>query len=150
MFQTSFRFHFTLFFIFFIFINLKLHLCFSLQITEKCLPHILQLQHLEDLILEGCLGIDDEGLVTLKHSCKSLKVHFICLLMFYISFHNFRTLIFSNIQGFYLTKGNHIFPPCPIFSDSMVNVHFIKLFYFIKILSEIIRATLQLSPLIIH
>ncbi|ONH99734.1 hypothetical protein PRUPE_6G046600 [Prunus persica] len=45
-----------------------------LRITEKCLPHILQLQHLEDLILEGCLGIDDEGLVTLKHSCKSLKM----------------------------------------------------------------------------
>ncbi|KAM1855711.1 hypothetical protein ACFX15_005655 [Malus domestica] len=44
-----------------------------LPITEKCLPPILQLQHLEDLVLEGCLGIDDEGLATLNHSCKSLK-----------------------------------------------------------------------------
>ncbi|KAM1115209.1 hypothetical protein TB2_038304 [Malus domestica] len=44
-----------------------------LPITEKCLPPILQLQHLEDLLLEGCLGIDDEGLATLNHSCKSLK-----------------------------------------------------------------------------
>ncbi|CAN6556351.1 unnamed protein product [Malus baccata var. baccata] len=45
-----------------------------LPITEKCLPPILQLQHLEDLVLEGCLGIDDEGLATLNHSCKSLKM----------------------------------------------------------------------------
>ncbi|CAK7351955.1 unnamed protein product [Dovyalis caffra] len=44
-----------------------------LQITEKCLPSILQLQHLEDLVLEGCLGIDDDGLSTLQQSCKSLK-----------------------------------------------------------------------------
>jgi len=47
-----------------------------LQITEKCLPSILQLQHLEDLVLEGCLGIDDDGLSTLQQSCKSLKVPF--------------------------------------------------------------------------
>ncbi|KAB5524422.1 hypothetical protein DKX38_022171 [Salix brachista] len=44
-----------------------------LQITEKCLPSILQLQHLEDLVLEGCLGIDDNALSTLQQSCKSLK-----------------------------------------------------------------------------
>nr|TKR85318.1 small nuclear ribonucleoprotein U2B [Populus alba] len=44
-----------------------------LQITEKCLPSILQLQHLEDLVLEGCLGIDDDGLSTLQQSCKSLN-----------------------------------------------------------------------------
>ncbi|KAB5512869.1 hypothetical protein DKX38_029897 [Salix brachista] len=44
-----------------------------LQITEKCLPSILQLQHLEDLVLEGCLGIDDDALSTLQQSCKSLK-----------------------------------------------------------------------------
>lgn len=44
-----------------------------LQITEKCLPSILQLQHLEDLVLEGCLGINDDGLSTLQQSCKSLK-----------------------------------------------------------------------------
>ncbi|KAB5524503.1 hypothetical protein DKX38_022252 [Salix brachista] len=43
-----------------------------LQITEKCLPSILQLQH-EDLVLEGCLGIDDNALSTLQQSCKSLK-----------------------------------------------------------------------------
>ncbi|XP_011021008.1 PREDICTED: F-box/LRR-repeat protein 3-like [Populus euphratica] len=41
---------------------------------RECLPSILQLQHLEDLVLEGCLGIDDDGLSTLQQSCKSLKV----------------------------------------------------------------------------
>ncbi|XP_022729410.1 F-box/LRR-repeat protein 3-like isoform X3 [Durio zibethinus] len=45
-----------------------------LPITEKCLKSVLQLQHLEDLVLEGCHGIDDVGLLTLKQSCKSLKV----------------------------------------------------------------------------
>lgn len=44
-----------------------------LPITEKCLSPILQLEHLEDLVLEGCPGIDDDGLANLKHSCKSLK-----------------------------------------------------------------------------
>ncbi|KAK9279536.1 hypothetical protein L1049_013215 [Liquidambar formosana] len=44
-----------------------------LPITEKCLPPILKLQHLEDLVLVGCLGIDDDGLATLKQSCESLK-----------------------------------------------------------------------------
>ncbi|XWS53399.1 hypothetical protein CRYUN_Cryun11dG0154100 [Craigia yunnanensis] len=44
-----------------------------LPITEKCLKSVLQLQHLEDLVLEGCHGIDDDGLSTLKQSCKSLK-----------------------------------------------------------------------------
>lgn len=44
-----------------------------LPITEKCLPPILQLEYLEDLVLEGCLGIDDDGLATLKHGSKSLK-----------------------------------------------------------------------------
>ncbi|EXB78511.1 hypothetical protein L484_011134 [Morus notabilis] len=43
-------------------------------ITEKCLPPILQLQHLEDLVLEGCHGIDDDGLATLTHTCKSIKM----------------------------------------------------------------------------
>ena len=45
-----------------------------MQITNKCLPSILKLQHLEDLILEGCFGIDDCSLAALKHGCKSLKV----------------------------------------------------------------------------
>ncbi|XP_061354301.1 F-box/LRR-repeat protein 3-like [Gastrolobium bilobum] len=44
-----------------------------LPITEKCLSHILLLKHLEDLVLEHCLGIDDEGLANLKASCKSMK-----------------------------------------------------------------------------
>lgn len=48
---------------------------FALQITEQCLLPILQLPHLEDLVLEGCLGIDDDGLASLKHGCKSIKVH---------------------------------------------------------------------------
>jgi hypothetical protein len=45
-----------------------------LQITDKCLPSILNLQYLEDLALEGCFGIDDNSLAVLKHGCKSLKV----------------------------------------------------------------------------
>ncbi|XVF46165.1 hypothetical protein PTKIN_Ptkin03bG0004900 [Pterospermum kingtungense] len=45
-----------------------------LPITEKCLKSVLQLQHLEDLVLEGCHGIDDAGLSTLEQSCKSLKM----------------------------------------------------------------------------
>ncbi|XVE79869.1 hypothetical protein DITRI_Ditri14bG0091700 [Diplodiscus trichospermus] len=45
-----------------------------LPITEKCLKSVLQIQHLEDLVLEGCHGIDDNGLSTLEHSCKSLKM----------------------------------------------------------------------------
>lgn len=54
---------------------LKVNFCiFVLQITDKCLPSILKLQNLEDLILEGCFGIDDDSLAALKYGCKSLKV----------------------------------------------------------------------------
>ncbi|KAJ4980185.1 hypothetical protein NE237_010965 [Protea cynaroides] len=42
-------------------------------ITKKCLPSILQLQHLEELVLTGCLGIDDGNLATLKQGCASLQ-----------------------------------------------------------------------------
>lgn len=45
-----------------------------LQITDECLPSISKLQHLEDLVLEGCFGIDDSSLEVLRHGCKSLKV----------------------------------------------------------------------------
>ncbi|KAM7259596.1 hypothetical protein ACFE04_015337 [Oxalis oulophora] len=44
-----------------------------LPITEKCLPSILQLPNLEDLVLEGCTGIDYDGLVTLKTRGTLLK-----------------------------------------------------------------------------
>lgn len=46
------------------------------QITEKCLSSIFKLQHLEDLVLEGCFGIDDDSLnnVVFKQGCKTLKV----------------------------------------------------------------------------
>ncbi|KAK7390271.1 hypothetical protein VNO78_25570 [Psophocarpus tetragonolobus] len=46
-----------------------------LPITEKCLPSIFKLQHLEDLVLEGCFGIDDDSLEVdlLKQGCKTLK-----------------------------------------------------------------------------
>lgn len=50
-----------------------------LQVTEKCLPPILQLQKLKELILVGCSGIDDEGLVTLKQGCRELEVPFFVL-----------------------------------------------------------------------
>lgn len=45
-----------------------------LQISNECLPSILKLPYLEHLILEGCFGIDDDNLSTIKHGCKSLKV----------------------------------------------------------------------------
>ncbi|KAG2380616.1 F-box/LRR-repeat protein [Vigna angularis] len=46
-----------------------------LNITEKCLPSIFKLQLLEDLVLEGCFGIDDGslGVDLLKQGCKTLK-----------------------------------------------------------------------------
>lgn len=47
---------------------------FILQISNKCLPSIFKLEHLEDLILEGCFAITDDSLASVKHGCKSLKV----------------------------------------------------------------------------
>ncbi|KAJ8898931.1 hypothetical protein K2173_008425 [Erythroxylum novogranatense] len=44
-----------------------------LPITNECLPSILKLQYLEDLILEGCFSINDDSLAAIKHGCKSLK-----------------------------------------------------------------------------
>ncbi|GFP92796.1 F-box/LRR-repeat protein 3 [Phtheirospermum japonicum] len=44
-----------------------------LPITSKCLSQILELQHIEDLILEGCYGIDDDSLATIKLGCTSLQ-----------------------------------------------------------------------------
>ncbi|KAK4775915.1 hypothetical protein SAY87_023876 [Trapa incisa] len=44
-----------------------------LPISSKCLPSILKLQYLEDLILEGCFGLDNDSLAALEHGCKSLK-----------------------------------------------------------------------------
>ncbi|KAL6998478.1 hypothetical protein U1Q18_008605 [Sarracenia purpurea var. burkii] len=45
-----------------------------LPITNKSLQLIMKLQHLEDLVLEGCFGIDDHSLAALKQGCKSLEV----------------------------------------------------------------------------
>ncbi|KAI3441434.1 uncharacterized protein J3R85_002345 [Psidium guajava] len=44
-----------------------------LPISNKCLPSIMELQFLEELVLEGCFGIDDECPAVLKDGCKSLK-----------------------------------------------------------------------------
>lgn len=46
-----------------------------LPITEKCLSSIFKLQHLEDLVLEGCFGIGDDSLnnEVFKQGCKTLK-----------------------------------------------------------------------------
>ncbi|VVB12816.1 unnamed protein product [Arabis nemorensis] len=44
-----------------------------LPITGKCLHDVLKLQHLEELLLEGCFGVDDDSLKSLRHDCKSLK-----------------------------------------------------------------------------
>ncbi|XP_022767835.1 F-box/LRR-repeat protein 3-like [Durio zibethinus] len=53
------------------------HVCYLdlsyLSITNTCLSSILKLQHLEELVLEGCFSIDDDSLAVLKHGCKSLK-----------------------------------------------------------------------------
>lgn len=46
----------------------------QLQISSKCLPSVLKLPYLEDLILEGCFGIDNDSLAALEYGCKSLKV----------------------------------------------------------------------------
>ncbi|XP_057534978.1 F-box/LRR-repeat protein 3-like [Amaranthus tricolor] len=43
------------------------------SITEKSLVPILQLAHLEELVLVGCLGIDDDGLAFLNEGCSTLK-----------------------------------------------------------------------------
>ncbi|XP_019187945.1 PREDICTED: F-box/LRR-repeat protein 3 isoform X2 [Ipomoea nil] len=44
-----------------------------LPISNKCLSSISKLQNLEDLVLEGCYGIDDDSLIALKQGCKSLE-----------------------------------------------------------------------------
>ncbi|KAI4353482.1 hypothetical protein L6164_002428 [Bauhinia variegata] len=44
-----------------------------LPITDKCLSSVFKLQYLEDLVLEGCYGIDDDNLDVFKHGCKTLK-----------------------------------------------------------------------------
>ncbi|RAL52041.1 hypothetical protein DM860_016539 [Cuscuta australis] len=44
-----------------------------LPISNKCLSSISKLQKLEDLVLEGCYGIDDDSLIALKQGCKSLE-----------------------------------------------------------------------------
>ncbi|KFK24640.1 hypothetical protein AALP_AA8G005800 [Arabis alpina] len=44
-----------------------------LPITGKCLHDVLKLSHLEELLLEGCFGVDDDSLKSLRHDCKSLK-----------------------------------------------------------------------------
>ncbi|KAH6798279.1 RNI-like superfamily protein [Perilla frutescens var. hirtella] len=44
-----------------------------LPITNKCLSQILELQNLEDLVLEGCFGIDDDSLAALNQGCKTLE-----------------------------------------------------------------------------
>lgn len=45
-----------------------------LRITEKCLPPILQLQQLKELVLVECSGIDDEGLVALNQGYRPLEM----------------------------------------------------------------------------
>ncbi|CAH8354599.1 unnamed protein product [Eruca vesicaria subsp. sativa] len=44
-----------------------------LPITGKCLHDVLKLQHLEELLLQGCFGVDDDTLKSLTHSSTSLK-----------------------------------------------------------------------------
>ncbi|KAI9074899.1 hypothetical protein K1719_040227 [Acacia pycnantha] len=44
-----------------------------LPITGKCLSSIVKLHYLEDLVLEGCFGIDDDSLDVFKQGCTTLK-----------------------------------------------------------------------------
>ncbi|KAL1819188.1 hypothetical protein ACET3Z_014057 [Daucus carota] len=44
-----------------------------LPITEKCLSQVMKLEHLEHLVLEGCIAIDDDSLAALKHGFKTLQ-----------------------------------------------------------------------------
>lgn len=44
-----------------------------LPITGKCLHDVLKLQHLEQLLIQGCFGVDDDSLNSLTHHCNSLK-----------------------------------------------------------------------------
>ncbi|PNX55218.1 F-box/LRR protein, partial [Trifolium pratense] len=52
---------------------------FARKITEKCLSSIFKLQHLEDLVLEGCFGVGDDSLnnLVVNQGCKTLKIHFL-------------------------------------------------------------------------
>ncbi|XP_057846353.2 F-box/LRR-repeat protein 3 isoform X5 [Cryptomeria japonica] len=44
-----------------------------LQITNKSIASVAQLEYLETLVLVGCVSVDDEGLDFLKDGCKSLQ-----------------------------------------------------------------------------
>ncbi|KAL8146652.1 hypothetical protein AgCh_004399 [Apium graveolens] len=44
-----------------------------LPITEKCLQQVVKLEHLEHLVLEGCIAIDDDSLADLKLGYKAIK-----------------------------------------------------------------------------
>lgn len=80
-------------------------LCFLIvQITNKCLLSISNLQHLEDLVLEGCFAIDDDSLAKLKQGCKSLQVSIgrktvltLCVLVY--SFQSHGTGPFFNVAA---------------------------------------------------
>lgn len=50
---------------------------YGVQITDKGLSPVLELQSLKELALVGCPGIDDESLKNLKQGSKSLEVHLI-------------------------------------------------------------------------
>ncbi|EPS67415.1 hypothetical protein M569_07360 [Genlisea aurea] len=44
-----------------------------LPITNRCLSQVLELKQLEELVLEGCFGVDDDGLAALKLGSSSLE-----------------------------------------------------------------------------
>ncbi|KAK1398137.1 F-box/LRR-repeat protein 3 [Heracleum sosnowskyi] len=44
-----------------------------LPITEKCLQQVVKLEHLDHLVLEGCIAIDDDSLADLRLGFKAIK-----------------------------------------------------------------------------
>lgn len=79
-------------------LNLRLDKHFTcMQITEKSLKSIFQLSYLEDLVLVGCLGIDDDGLAFLNKGHTTLKVCYLLLLItFPIHMFQIHALVVSN------------------------------------------------------
>ncbi|XAR68752.1 hypothetical protein NMG60_11000110 [Bertholletia excelsa] len=80
-----------------------------LPVTNKCLPSILKLQHLEDLVLEGCYGINDDNLAALKEGCKSLKMLDIssCQNVSHVGL-SFLTNGTGHLQQLVLAYGSHV------------------------------------------
>ncbi|KAK4759391.1 hypothetical protein SAY87_022522 [Trapa incisa] len=99
-----------------------------LPISNKCLPSILKLPYLEDLVLEGCFGIDDDSLSTLKHGCKSLKALDIssCQNISHLGLSSIVSSI-EGLQQLTLAHGSPVTAPLAASLKKLVMLHSIKL-----------------------